>query len=83
MFSRYRSKDLEGPGNICVDKEGAIYVCGRDSNNIHVMKTDGRKLRLIVLDENINISAITYRAADGMFVVCSAKSDRIRSYKLM
>ncbi|XP_060556903.1 uncharacterized protein LOC132717449 [Ruditapes philippinarum] len=83
ILFRYHSKDLEAPGYITVDKEGALFVCGRDSKNIHMVNSHGRKIKIFSADDEMEGSAICYRASDGLFVLCSHNSDRIRTYKLL
>lgn len=43
----YRHQNLESPYGLAVDPVGNIYVCGRSSNNIHVISEDGKTLRIL------------------------------------
>ncbi|XP_045191996.2 uncharacterized protein LOC123548625 [Mercenaria mercenaria] len=83
ILFRYHSKELEAPGYITVDKEGAVFVCGRDSKNVHMINSHGRKIKVFLADDGAEGSAICYRASDGLFVLCSNNSDRVRTYKLL
>ncbi|XP_061169400.1 uncharacterized protein LOC133178659 [Saccostrea echinata] len=44
---RYTHPDLKYPYGLDVDYEGKIYVCGRDSNNIHILSPSGELLQII------------------------------------
>lgn len=43
----YRHHNLESPYGLAVDPVGNIYVCGRSSNNIHVISETGQTLRIL------------------------------------
>lgn len=43
----YKHRALEAPHGLAVDPVGNIYVCGYDSNNIHVISKTGQTLRIL------------------------------------
>jgi outer membrane protein assembly factor BamB len=43
--------DISGSLGLAVDQQGHVYICGRDSNDIHRLSPDGT-LRDIVLNEH-------------------------------
>ena len=43
----YQHPTLSGPYGLAVDPRGNIYVCGRYSNNIHVISGDGKLLKIL------------------------------------
>lgn len=43
----YNHTALEGPFGIAVDPVGSIYVCGYNSNTIHVISETGQTLRIL------------------------------------
>ena len=79
---RYRNNELQGPGYIAVDKDGFIYIIGRRSKNIHLLKPDGRQVKVFKVEDGSDASSIAYRHSDGLFVIGSMNSDKIRTYKL-
>ena len=82
VYYRYRHADLQGPGYVTVDKEGIIYVISRLSRNIHLVKPDGRQLKILRLEGGPEATSISYRQTDEIFVVGSNNSNVIKTYKL-
>lgn len=44
----YWDKELKGPKGLAVDKEGSVYVCGSDSNNIHQLTSNCQKIQILL-----------------------------------
>lgn len=43
----YKHLSLKAPYGLAVDPVGNIYVCGYDSNNIHVISETGKTLKIL------------------------------------
>lgn len=82
--SKYRSSSLVGPLGMTRDPDGNLYVCGRDSNNIHQISSDRSEQR-IFLTEKDGLSQplnICHRKTDDKLVVTSWMSDKISIFRL-
>ena len=44
---RYRHEKLEHPTGVAIDNQGNLYVCGKDSNNVHQISKHGKFLRIL------------------------------------
>ena len=44
---RYRHEKLEYPTGVAVDNQGYLYVCGKDSHNVHQLTKNGEFLRIL------------------------------------
>lgn len=83
-LSKYRSSSLVGPLGLTRDPDGNIYVCGRDSNNIHQISKDGTDSR-IFLTERDGISQplnVCHRKKDDRLIVTSWMSDKVSVFRL-
>lgn len=83
-MQEYRNRSLVGPLGVTSDPDGNIYVCGRDSNNIHQLLPDGT-LQQIILSDKDGISQpinVCYCPSDDRFVVTSLMSDKIKVFTL-
>ncbi|XP_060583215.1 uncharacterized protein LOC132739517 [Ruditapes philippinarum] len=54
----YKDDQLKFPQQLTVDEYGSVYVCGRDSNNVHQLSHDLTKVE-ILLDKNHGIDTPT------------------------
>lgn len=83
-LSKHRKSNLVGPLGLCRDPDENVYVCGRDSNNIHQLSKDGSEHR-IFLSEKDGIRQplnICHRPADDKIIVTSWMSDKITVFRL-
>jgi DNA-binding beta-propeller fold protein YncE len=48
VIACYWDKELKGPKGLAVDKEGSVYVCGADSNNIHQLSSNCTKIQVLL-----------------------------------
>lgn len=71
MFT-YRHWILRSPSSPAVDPAGNIYVCGRDSDNIHVISETGRTLK--ILDGFKRPQCIAFKENSFMFFVVVEES---------
>jgi hypothetical protein len=83
-LSKYRKSNLVGPLGMCRDPDDNLFICGRDSNNIHQISADGIEQRVFLTEKDgiqqpLNISI---RAADDKLVVTSWMSDRLFVFRL-
>ena len=47
LVFRYRHEKLEYPTGVAVDNQGHLYICGKDSSNVHQLSKDGHFLRIL------------------------------------
>lgn len=83
-ISKYRNSYLVGPLGVTHDPDGNIYVCGRDSNTVHQISSDGQ-LQQIILKEKDGVKQplnISHRTSDDRLVLTSWMCDKITVYKL-
>ena len=81
----YRNRSLQGPLGMTFDPEGNIYICGRDSNNIHQLSPGGA-MKQIVLSEKDDVReplSVCHCPNDDRIVVTSWMSDKISIFKLL
>lgn len=81
---KYRNSSLVAPLGMARDPDENVYICGRDSNNIHQVSRDGTVHR-IFLSEKDGISQplnISHRASDDTLIVTSWMSDKICVFSL-
>lgn len=71
MFT-YRHWILRSPSSPAVDPAGNIYVCGRDSDNIHVISETGKTLK--ILDGFKRPQCIAFKENSFMFFVVVEES---------
>lgn len=71
MFT-YRHWNLRSPSSPAVDPAGNIYVCGRDSDNIHVISETGKTLK--ILDGFKRPQCIAFKENSFMFFVVVEES---------
>ena len=84
MLNQYSDNALKGAMGVCSDPEGNVYVCGRDTNTIHQVSSDGRKVQAI-LSERDGIDkplCVCHCPLDNRFVVTSWMSDTVQVFKL-
>lgn len=51
LLFRYQNKRLRYPAGLATDNQGYIYVCGKDSHNVHQISKTGEFVR-ILMDES-------------------------------
>lgn len=76
---------LDGAMGISSDPEGNIYVCGRETNNIHQVASKGGKVQTI-LTERDRIEkplCVCHCPLDNRLVVTSWMSDTIKVFRLV
>ena len=67
----YKDTDLKGPRGLYCDDGDNIMVCGFNSNNIHVITSDGKKYgTLLSSQDGLKIPvSVAYRKSDDTLVV--------------
>ena len=71
VIFQYMDLELHGPRGVCVDDEDNVMVCGGDSNNIHVVTSDGKK-HFVILTSKDGIKwpmCVAYRQTDKTLIV--------------
>lgn len=72
---------MSRPFGICIDCDENVFVCGGDSNNVHMMTIYGEKQHKVILnskDDSIREpNSIAYRQEDGTMIIGSRNSDDI------
>lgn len=53
VLFRYSNDYLSGPSGVATDSQGNIYVCGKESQNIHQITKNGELIRIIATAENV------------------------------
>lgn len=71
----YKHPNLKKPYGLAADPVGNIYVCGRGSNNIHVISEAGKTLR--ILDGFTRPQFIAFQENSFKFFVIEEKKVRI------
>lgn len=76
---QYKNPKLVSPSGVDRDESDNLYVCGSDSNNIHILSSNGTLIKII---EDISCPAFVklYKDID-MFCVCSSWKN-IQMYKI-
>ncbi|XP_053386247.1 uncharacterized protein LOC123539239 [Mercenaria mercenaria] len=68
----YKDKDLKCPRGIAVDENGAVFVCGLDSNNVHQLSPDLSKIGIVIESKAItwplSVAICNSRASKCLFV---------------
>ncbi|XP_045171512.2 uncharacterized protein LOC123533748 [Mercenaria mercenaria] len=83
-LSKYRKSNLVGPLGMCRDPDENVFICGRDSNNIHQISKDGTEQR-VFLSERDGIQQplnLCLRASDDKLIVTSWMSDKLTVFRL-
>ena len=78
LIYAYSDPDLKYPRGILVDAADNALVCGEASSNIHIIKTDGTRHRILLKSEHgiKTPFAIDYRINDGRLAIgCWQKSN--------
>ena len=68
---RYEKMELKKAQGIYVDDEDNVLVCGYESNNIHVLDTTGRRIKMLLTEKDgLQFPhCICFRPSDGTLVV--------------
>ncbi|XP_060606590.1 uncharacterized protein LOC132758898 [Ruditapes philippinarum] len=57
----YKDDQLKNPHQLAVDEYGSVYVCGHDSNNVHLLSRDLSKVKILDKSHGIHTpSSIAY-----------------------
>ena len=82
---QYNDKDLKLPQGVCVDDEENIIVCGRASNNVHIVTASGRKHGCLLTseDEIRNLMSIAYRHTDDTLIIGCLWVNSLFVYKML
>ena len=81
---QYKDKDLEWPHGVCVDDEENIIVCGRASNNVHIITASGRKhgCLLTSADGIRSPASVAYRHTDDTWIIGCGEGNKLFVYKM-
>ena len=85
FIGQYSDNGLMGAMGAFSDPEGNVYVCARDTNSIHQVRSDGGKVQTI-LTERDGIEkplCVCHCPLDNRFVVTSWMSDIVQVYRLV
>ena len=68
---QYDDAELLWPRGLCCDGDGNLLVCGGDSNNVHVINSEGRKESILLssVDGIRQPYSIAYRRCDNTLIV--------------
>ena len=79
-----KDKDLKLARGVCVDDEENIIVCGRASNNVHIVTASGRKhgCLLTSADEIRDPMSIAYRHTDDTLIIGCCGANELFVYKM-
>ena len=81
----YTDSDLKSSLGMYLDSDGSTLVCGRLSNNVHLVDKNGKKLKIILsTKDGIRIPyTVSYRLSDQTLVVsCCAYPYKLLAFKL-
>lgn len=82
---QYSDNALTGAMGIASDPEGNVYVCGRETNTVHQVASNGGKVQTI-LTERDGIEkplCVCHCPLDNRFVVTSWMSDIVQVFRLV
>ncbi|XP_060588316.1 uncharacterized protein LOC132743771 [Ruditapes philippinarum] len=80
----YKDDQLKCPLQLAVDEYGSVYVCGRDSNNVHQLSHDLTKVK-ILLDKNHGMytpASIAYCQNTKRLLVGMNQSSKIKIFNV-
>ena len=85
LLNQYSDQDLTGAMGIFADPEGNVYVCGRDTNNIHQVSLNGGKVKTILTDRDgvEKPVCVCHCPLDNRLVVTSWMSDTVQVFRLV
>lgn len=71
LIYAYSDPDLKYPRGILVDAADNALICGEASKNVHIVKADGTRHRILLKSEHgiQTPFAIDYRISDGMLAI--------------
>lgn len=79
----YSALDLGNAGGIAVDKTGNIFVCGTNSNSVHMVSPDGEKVTVLVTGDKISYPrAVAYEPREKKLLVTQGDKDVVKLYSL-
>ncbi|KAH3810224.1 uncharacterized protein LOC127834379 [Dreissena polymorpha] len=79
----YSAMDLGNAAGLAIDTEGNIYVCGANSNSVHVVSPSGERVKVLVTGDNISYPrAVAYNAREKKLLVTQGDQDYVKVYNL-
>lgn len=83
ILFEYAESELENARGLSLDDSGRIYVCGTSSNNVHQVSADGKRLSIILTEEEVTApQAVCYQFGKRYLLLTCAGNDNIFMYKL-
>lgn len=79
----YSAMDLGHAAGITLDNDGNVYVCGNTSNSVHVLNSQGDRVKVLVNGENISYPrAIAFEPKEKKLLVTQGDKDVVKVYSL-
>ncbi|VDI32345.1 Hypothetical predicted protein [Mytilus galloprovincialis] len=81
----YQTQDLKDVSGIVLDTEGNVYICGKTSNNIHVLKQKDSSAQVLLRERDglQKPSGICFdKFRNKLFVYCRCTHDPIQVYNV-
>ena len=80
---QYTDPDLVRPRGVCVDIKDNIMACGKESNNVHVIRADGTKSHILLTSKDGIKSpcSIAYRHTDDTLIIGCFNVNTLSTYK--
>ena len=76
VLFRYAHKQLRAPAGVTTDTQGNVYICGKESQNIHQITKEGELIRILAKKENLgNPRAISIHPDCDRFVISDVSTD--------
>ncbi|KAK3599419.1 hypothetical protein CHS0354_036438 [Potamilus streckersoni] len=74
---RYRHEKLDYPTGMSTDCQGNVYICGKESHNIHVITEEGMFSRILLSNDNIlhGPRCISFETNGERFIVSDISGD--------
>ena len=85
VIFQYKDPELDGPLGVCVDDEDNVMVCGGESNNLHVVTSDGKKHSVILTSKDgIKLpGCVAYRQTDKTLIVGCWENNNIYVFHVL
>lgn len=80
----YKDDQLVSPFQLATDREGAVYVCGRRSNNIHMLSADLKKVKILLREKHgmVNPVSVGLCAVQNKLYVGMYNTSSIEVFKI-
>ncbi|XP_060578289.1 uncharacterized protein LOC132735365 [Ruditapes philippinarum] len=83
LKSIYKDDQLKFPHQLAVDEYGSVYVCGRDSNNVHQLSCDLTKVKILDKSHGIDTpTSIAYCQNTKRLFVGMNESSKIKVFSV-